>query len=114
MGIEVLVVQHGEKARAAGDPGLTETGVRQAAAVATWLEKKGTKVSSIWASPLKRAQQTAEPIAAAFGLPVQTDARLRERMNWDDESEISLEGFLARVAARVWRSHVSADGGRFL
>ncbi len=95
MGIEVLVVQHGEKVRAAGDPGLTETGVRQAVAVAAWLRENRTGACSVWASPLKRAQQTAEPIATAFGLAVQTDARLRERMNWDDESEISLEGFLA-------------------
>ena len=95
MGIAVLVVQHGEKVRAAGDPGLTKTGVRQATAVAAWLAKSGTVVSSVWASPLQRAQQTAEPIAAALGLPVRTDARLRERMSWDDESEIDLEGFLA-------------------
>jgi broad specificity phosphatase PhoE len=95
MGIEVLIVQHGEKVRAAGDPGLTETGVRQAAAVAAWLAKNRTEVSAVWASPLRRAQQTAAPIAAAFGLAVQTDARLRERMNWDDESEIGLDGFLA-------------------
>ncbi len=95
MGIEVLVVQHGEKVRAAGDPGLTETGLRQATAVAAWLQKNSAEVSSVWSSPLKRAQQTAAPIAAAFGLAVQTDGRLRERMNWDDESEISLEAFLA-------------------
>lgn len=94
MGVEVVVVQHGEKMRAAGDPGLTETGVREAAAVAAWLVKNSMEVNSVWASPLKRAQQTAEPIAAAFGLAIQTDARLRERMNWDSESEISLEGFL--------------------
>jgi len=95
MGVEVLIVQHAEKVRAAGDPGLTETGVRQAGAVAAWLRTNSPKVRSVWASPLQRAQQTAEPIAAAFGLAVQTDSRLRERMNWDDESGISLERFLA-------------------
>ncbi len=94
MGIEVLVV-HGEKVRAAGDPGLTETGLRQATAVAAWLRKNSAELSSVWSSPLKRAQQTAAPIAAAFGLAVQTDGRLRERMNWDDESAISLGAFLA-------------------
>jgi len=70
-------------------------GFRQAAAVAAWLAKNSTEVGSVWASPLRRAQRTVEPIAAAFGLAVQTDARLRERMNWNEESEISLEGFLA-------------------
>lgn len=95
VGIELLVVQHGEKVRAAGDPALTETGVRQAAAVAAWLRRTAPRPSSVWASPLKRAQQTAGPIAIAFGVAVQTDARLRERMNWVDGSEISLGGFLA-------------------
>lgn len=95
MTIEILVVQHGEKVRTAGDPALTATGAQQAAAVAAWLSEHRTEIRSVWTSPLQRAQQTAEPIATAFGLAVQTDARLRERMNWDDESEISLEGFLA-------------------
>ena len=104
MGVEVLVVQHGEKVRAAGHPGLTETGVRQAAAVAARLRRNRTEVSSVWASPLEREQQTAERIAAAFDLAVQTDGRLRERMNWDDEAETSLETFLAE-----WQSRRSED-----
>lgn len=95
MGLQVLVIQHGERVRAAGDPGLTETGFRQAAAVAAWISTTNRHVSSVWASPLKRAQETAAPIAGGLGLNVQTDARLRERMNWDDETEISLERFLA-------------------
>lgn len=95
MGVEVLVVQHGEKVRAAGDPGLTETGWHQATAVAAWLPTYRPVVSAAWASPLQRAQQTAAPIAAAYGLAVQTDARLRERMSWEDESITDLEVFLA-------------------
>jgi len=38
-----------------------------------------------------------------MALDAQTDARLRERMNWDDEAAISLEGFLVewqRASAR--------------
>jgi broad specificity phosphatase PhoE len=95
MNVAVLVVQHGEKSLAAGDPGLTENGVRQAAAVAEWLRRSGIDVGAVWASPLTRAQQTAAPIAAAFGLPVQTDARLRERVNWDHECGLTFEEFLA-------------------
>ncbi|HUB40027.1 MAG TPA: hypothetical protein VMA72_14345 [Streptosporangiaceae bacterium] len=37
----VYLVQHGDKQRAAGDPGLTELGTRQAAAAAQWLERQG-------------------------------------------------------------------------
>lgn len=35
-------------------------------------------LTSVTASPLERAQETAEPIASAHGLPVITDDRLRE------------------------------------
>ena len=94
MGIEVLLVQHGEKVRSPGDPGLTATGRQQAAAVAAWLSTNHSDIESIWASPLRRARETAGPIAAALELDVQTDARLRERMNWDDEATISLDRFL--------------------
>jgi probable phosphoglycerate mutase len=95
VGIEALVVQHGEKVRAPGDPGLSTIGHRQAATVAGWLTENHPEVGSVWASPLKRAQQTAEPIAAAYGLEVQTDERLRERMNWNGDSELSLSEFLS-------------------
>lgn len=94
MGPVVVVVQHGEKVRAAGDPGLTSEGERQAATTAGWLVENCPTVAAIVASPLRRAQETARPIAAAFGLGVATDARLRERMNWDDDARLSLNGFL--------------------
>ncbi|CAM5783573.1 histidine phosphatase family protein [Cellulomonas persica] len=38
-------------------------------------------VVAVIASPLERAQETAGPIAAAFGLPIGTDARLIEAEN---------------------------------
>ena len=94
MGVEILVVQHGEKVRSAGDPGLTDEGHRQASVVAMWLAENHPEVEAIVASPLRRAQETADPIAAAFGLDLMTDARLRERMNWDDGSNIGLDEFL--------------------
>lgn len=93
MGLDVLVVQHGEKVRSAGDPGLTEVGHRQAATVARWLAENRPDVDAIVASPLRRAQETAAPIAAGLGLAVKTDPRFRERMNWADSS-ISLDEFL--------------------
>jgi broad specificity phosphatase PhoE len=38
-------------------------------------------VVAVFASPMERAQETAEPIAAAFGLPIRTDERLLEAEN---------------------------------
>ncbi|MFG3338327.1 histidine phosphatase family protein [Glycomyces sp. NPDC048151] len=90
MGI-VYVVQHGEKERAPGDPGLTARGREQAALAAQWLRDKGLR--AVYASPQLRARETAAPVAAAAGLPVLVDARVRERMNWD--GSVSAEAFFA-------------------
>ena len=77
----IYLVQHGEKERLAGDPGLTELGNDQAGATAHWLQ--GAGLQALFSSPLRRARETAAAIAAATGLPVQVDGRLRERWNWD-------------------------------
>jgi len=77
----LYLVQHGDKERLAGDPGLTALGRDQATATARWL--RGAGLQALFSSPLRRAQQTAAAIAAATGLPVQLDSRLRERWNWD-------------------------------
>jgi probable phosphoglycerate mutase len=56
---------------------LTERGLRQAAEAAG--QFRGRPVRAIYASDLRRAQQTAAAFAAVLGLPVRADARLRER-----------------------------------
>ena len=38
---------------------------------------------ALLSSPLRRAWETAAAIAAATGLRVQLDDRLRERLNWE-------------------------------
>jgi broad specificity phosphatase PhoE len=61
------------------DPGLTEEGHRQAALLAAALAGEG--VTAILTSPLLRARQTAEPMGAAWGVPVVVDERLIE-IDW--------------------------------
>jgi broad specificity phosphatase PhoE len=56
---------------------LTERGLRQAAGAAGQFRDRPVRV--IYASDLRRAQQTAAAFAAVLGLPVHADARLRER-----------------------------------
>lgn len=77
----IYVVQHGDKIRSPGDPGLTELGQDQAAAAARWLSATG--LQAIFSSPLRRARETAAAVATVTGLPVTLDDRLRERLNWD-------------------------------
>lgn len=55
---------------------LSDEGRRQAEAAA--LRLAGLPVTQVYASPLERCRQTAEAIAAGFGLPVQITAGLME------------------------------------
>ena len=90
----VYLVQHGDRGRLPGDPGLTATGRHQADLTAHWLHARGLR--ALYSSPLRRARETADIIAAVTGLPVQQDARLRERVNWD--GNWPYEDFLAHWA----------------
>lgn len=56
---------------------LTRQGLRQARAVAARLRDR--PVGALYASDLRRALETAAPLAEVFGLAVTRDARLRER-----------------------------------
>jgi len=120
VGVDVLVVQHGEKERQPGDPGLTALGRAQAERTAAWLAAK--RVDELWSSPMRRARETAAPIAERLALDLSTDVRFRERMNWEGQESQSLEDFLAdweratRDRAYVPRSGDSSDdaGARFV
>ena len=58
---------------------LSERGRAQAQAVADWLALRD--IVYVVASPLERAQETAEPIATRLGLPIDTDDDLIESTN---------------------------------
>jgi probable phosphoglycerate mutase len=81
----VTLVRHGEtSANADGvwhgstDTALTERGHAQAARVAERLARECSDVVAIYSSDLRRARDTAAPIARALGLEVQTERGLRE------------------------------------
>jgi len=76
----IYLVQHGEKVPVPGDPGLTALGQNQAALTACWFARIG--LAALYSSPLRRARETADPLARAVGLAVRVDRRLRERVNW--------------------------------
>jgi broad specificity phosphatase PhoE len=84
----VHLMRHGEVHNPAGVlygrlPGyhLSERGRAMARTVADHLVATGHDVTRVIASPLERAQETAAPVAAAFGLEVGTDPRLIEGGN---------------------------------
>lgn len=80
----LCLIRHGDtdwnrEGRAQGreDIALNATGFSQAERVAARLSREPWE--ALYASPLRRAYQTAERIAAATGLSIQTDLRLQER-----------------------------------
>jgi ribonuclease H / adenosylcobalamin/alpha-ribazole phosphatase len=109
-----LLLRHGQTSMSAqkryagrSDVPLTDLGVQQAVAAAKRLASAG--LDAIVTSPLLRALQTAEEVAAVTGVPVVTDAGFREtdfgawegltfaevRERWPDE----LNSWLADPAA---------------
>ena len=111
---ELVLVRHGETEwhaanRYAGrsDVALTDTGHRQARALARWAP--GAGLDAVLSSPLSRARRTAEPAAAAAGLAVTVDERLVEVDFGDSDGRTreematafpaALEAFLARPAS---------------
>ena len=86
---------------------VSDTGRQQAAAVAAWCKSQSFRNQSceLWSSPLCRAQETAEVIGTAIGLPVQLEDKLVE-LNagvfqghlWDDLADRFPE------AVAQWRS----------
>jgi 8-oxo-dGTP diphosphatase len=60
---------------------LTKPGRRQAAALVERL--RAEPVTAVWSSPYLRCTQTVEPLAAALGLDVHTDARLGEGRSFE-------------------------------
>ena len=60
------------------DEGLTDLGLMQAARLADWLPQNLAHVDYIYASTMRRARETAEMVAAAYGRNIVFDDRLRE------------------------------------
>jgi broad specificity phosphatase PhoE len=81
--MDLLLIRHAEPRRIAesvgpADPGLTEQGRMQADRLAAWLSTE--TIDAVWASPLRRAVETAAPLARALGVPLIEDDGLCE---WD-------------------------------
>lgn len=60
------------------DMGLTELGQAQARALATWLPEHVPAIDALYCSSMRRACETAEPLAQAYNIEIRQDDRLRE------------------------------------
>ncbi len=83
--MQLVLIRHGEAETIeydanGADPALSPLGRKQAAGMAAYLAERqnADPIDVIIASPMKRASETAAPLAAAVGLDIAYDQRLRE------------------------------------
>ena len=83
MALFLTLVRHAEtdwnreqRYQGGSDTALSETGRAQAEAAGRLLARE--PLAAVWASPLRRARETAEAIARPHGLPVETHPGFRE------------------------------------
>ncbi len=80
--MELLLIRHGlplhveNRDGRAADPDLSETGRAQAERMSAWLARE--QIDRLYSSPMNRARQTAEPLAARTGLAVEIAAGVAE------------------------------------
>lgn len=79
--VELLIIRHGlpvriDDAGGPADPELSEEGRAQARRLADWLRHE--PISAIVTSPMRRALQTAAPLAEVFGLEPDVDDEIAE------------------------------------
>jgi len=79
---------------------LSELGGQMAKAAAEALA--GHDVTHVVASPLERAQQTAEPFAAQFRVPVAIEERLIESANWFEGKRVAVGDGALRNPRNWW------------
>ena len=108
--LELILVRHGlpkrvELAEGRADPELSDIGRQQARQVAAWLGRE--TVDAVYASPLRRAIETAEPLAASIGSRPVIHASVAE-YDRDASHYIPMEE-LKREDYPAWKAFV--DGG---
>jgi 2,3-bisphosphoglycerate-dependent phosphoglycerate mutase len=103
--MELLLIRHAlprrvELIEGPADPELAPEGWKQAGRLAAWLASEG--LDAVYSSPLRRAVQTAEPLAEVTGLDVRIVDGLAE---WDRQasSYIPIEELQA-ADDPVWKS----------
>ena len=110
--MELILIRHGlpirqeNPAGAPADPPLSDEGRAQAEAVARWLA--GEHLDALYASPLLRARQTAEPLARVHGLAVEIEPGVIE-LDHESERYVPLEE-LKLEDPEAWRAMLTAEG----
>lgn len=106
--VRLYLVRHGQARADDGSYGhdtpLSTLGKRQAEAVAVGLAHAG--LVAVYASPMHRARETAEPLARVAALDLKVDERLREfeMAGWNPDAEV-------QAYVWAWRAEDAAFSG---
>jgi probable phosphoglycerate mutase len=103
--MQLIIVRHGESLVNVDDwdkldtmdTVLTEKGQKQAAALRDWLKNVDTGADALYASTMRRAQETASYLEDAFGMKAIADDRLREIGNNHNNGQAVREVDLPRT-----------------
>jgi probable phosphoglycerate mutase len=108
--MELLLIRHAlpvrrELTEGRADPELSEAGHHQTQHLATYLSNE--RLHAIYASPLRRAQQTAQPLAAVQGLEIMTEDGVAE-YDRDSNEYVPIEELKAANDPR-WQAMLAGD-----
>ncbi|UNK19234.1 histidine phosphatase family protein [Paenibacillus sp. N3/727] len=112
--MELFLVRHGQSVgntqpdRDMPDSPLTEQGHAQAARVAIYLRERG--IRAIYASPLIRAMQSAQPLARLLGLPIHVMKALYEVREGSRFIGLSQQSLLESVPEAIFEDTMETDG----
>jgi len=108
--MELIIIRHGRPERIenadgeVADPGLTEVGHDQAAAMAEWM--KAERVDEIYVSPMARARQTSAPLEAAFGMEATVVPGVRE---FDDGESAYIPMEEMKADKEAWKAFLAEN-----
>lgn len=110
--MDLLLIRHARPVRIEGadgpaDPPLDASGHEQAARMAAWLRDE--RLDRVYASPLRRAVETARPLVAGRGLEVGLEPRVAE-FDQHSDTYVPLEQMKAEDPER-WRAFVQGGYG---
>ena len=107
--MDLVLIRHGlpERSAESSDPPLSAEGWDQARRVAAWLE--GERFDAIYASTMRRAIQTAEPMAQARGSELGTHPGIVE-FDRDAGTYIPMEE-LKRENYEAWKALATGEHG---
>ena len=106
--MELLLIRHGlpERSAETADPPLSPDGHEQARRVARWLADE--KIDVVFASPMLRAVETAQPFVAAHGHELKLHEGVVE-FDRDTGTYVPLE-VLKREDYEAWKAFVAGGG----